>query len=41
MNDRDKQIIQQATAHLEPLINTTTLRDRILQVEQTGDKEKY
>src|SRR5215216_81527 len=30
MNDRDKQIIEQASAHLEPLTNATTLRNRIL-----------
>ena len=41
MTERDKQIIEQAKAHLEPLINAKTLRERILQAEEIGDKEAY
>ena len=39
--DRDKTIIQQAAAHVEPLINSNTLRKRILEAEQAGTKEAY
>jgi hypothetical protein len=39
--DRDKTIIQQASAHVEPLTNSKTLRGRILEAEKGGTKEDY
>ena len=41
ITDRDKLIIQQAAAHVEPLTNSNTLRNRILEAEQQGTKEAY
>jgi len=41
MTERDKQIIEQAKAHLEPLTNAKTLRERILKAEEVNTKEAY
>jgi hypothetical protein len=41
ITERDKLIIQQAVAHVEPLTNSNTLRNRILEAEQQGTKEAY
>jgi hypothetical protein len=41
MNERNIEIIKQAQAHLEPLVNTTTLRNRVLEAEKLGTKEDY
>ena len=41
MTERDKQIIQQAKVHLEPLVNHSDLRKRIEQAEELGTKEAY
>jgi len=39
--DREKTIIQQASAHVEPLTNSKTLRSRILEAENKGTKDAY
>lgn len=41
ITDRDKLIIQQAAAHVEPLTNSNTLKNRILEAEQQGTKDAY